>query len=79
MAEVQHKQGPHGSIVVLNGHIILLLSCIFIPPFCNLHASRKRGGGGLYAGSVILSREYAHSSEAGLTPVCLCFSRRPET
>jgi len=31
------------------------------PPFCNLRASRKRRGG-LYAGSDILSREYAPSS-----------------
>ena len=35
------------------------------PPFCNLSATRKRRGG-LYAGSDILSREYAPSS--GATP-----------
>ena len=39
------------------------------PLFCNLSASRKRrGGGGLYTGSDILSREYAPSSDA--TPRC---------
>ena len=37
------------------------------PPFCNLSASRKRRGG-LYAGSDILSHEYAPSS--GATPRC---------
>ena len=36
-------------------------------PFCNLSASRKRRGG-LYAGSDILSHEYAPSSSA--TPRC---------
>jgi len=39
------------------------------PPFFNLSASRKRGGGGgLYAGSDILPREYAPTS--GAMPRC---------
>ena len=38
-----------------------------MPPVCNLSVSQKRRGG-LYAGSEILSREYAPSSEA--TPRC---------